>query len=68
MAMDRTRFQVAMKSIRTEMKIDQLNSGICIQPMPGARMVANVVMKLIPAIVEEATRRIWPATQRVAPE
>ena len=57
-----------MKSISVAISIDQENSGICIHPIPGARMVQNVVMKLIPEIVDEATMRICPATHNVAPE
>ena len=57
-----------MKSMSVAISIDHENSGICIHPIPGARIVQNVVMKLIPEMVDEATNRIWPATHNVAPE
>ena len=57
-----------MNSISVAINIDQENRGICIHPIPGARMVQNVVMKLIPATVDDATSNICPATHKVAPE
>ena len=57
-----------MNSISVAIMIDHENKGICIHPMPGARMVQNVVMKLIPEMVDEATKRICPATHNVTPE
>ena len=56
-----------MNSIITDTRIDQVNSGICIQPIPGARIVAIVTMKLIPVKVDEATSRTCPPSQKVAP-
>ena len=35
--------------------MDQVNNGICIQPIPSALITAIVVRKLIPVRVEEAT-------------
>ena len=35
--------------------MDQVNNGICIQPIPSALITAMVVRKLIPVRVEEAT-------------
>ena len=46
------------KSMTFAIRIDQLNSGICIHPIPGALMTAMVVRKLIPVNVEEATSKI----------
>ena len=54
-------------SITFATRMDQLNSGICIQPIPGALITAIVVRKLIPVRVEEATSRIWPAAHIVVP-
>ena len=57
-----------MKSISVATNIDHENNGMFIQPMFGARIVQKVVMKLIPEMVDDATIKIWPATQSVAPE
>ncbi len=46
------------KSIRLATSIDQVNSGIWNQPMPGERITAIVVRKLIPVRVEDATNII----------
>ena len=45
-----------------------MNRGICIQPIPSARMTAIVVRKLIPVSVDDATSIICPATHIVTPE
>ena len=55
------------KSIRLAIRMDHVKSGICSQPIPGARITAIVVRKLIPVRVDEATSMIWPATHIVVP-
>ena len=44
-----------------------MNNGICIQPIPSARITAIVVRKLIPVSVDDATSIICPATHIVTP-
>ncbi len=46
------------KSIRLAIRMDHVKSGICSQPIPGARITAIVVRKLIPVRVDEATSMI----------
>ncbi len=56
-----------MKSMNTLTNADQVNSGIFIHVMPGARMVNTVVMKLTPPSVDDAPSIIIPAMNEVVP-
>ena len=54
-------------SITLATSIDQVNRGIWNQPIPGARITAIVVRKLIPVRVDDATSMICPAAHMLTP-
>ena len=53
--------------MRLATSIDQVKRGICIHPIPGARITAIVVRKFTPVRVDDATNIICPATHIVVP-